>query len=444
MKPYVQIADRIARSIATGELPLGARLPPQRIFAFDEQIAVSTASRVYEELTRRGLVKGEIGRGTFVSNRFAPLDPSLQEPSGTGIDLEIMFRLSTDARNRIAASTNLFFKAGVAVTAVTPPSVRASRPALSTFARLTSEGGFKVDPSNVLLAGNGKQAIAATFSALAPRGGRIAVEALTYPFAIATARMLGVELVPLPLDGEGIIPHALDRAADAGLNGAYLQTTLQSPLVVTMSESRREQIAAVLRKHNLAAIEDRVYGFLKPTRPLAAFAPDHVIQIDSLSKRLMPGLSLGIIACPRRFDEAVARSLRSGGWMAPSLSVGLAQHWIEDGVVDFVEASKRQDAKAMFDIARSAFEGLDYQSSPEALHGWLMLPSQWRADSFVSACADLGIAVAPGSAFAVGKSVAPTGVRIAYSAPDLSTWTYALREVAKLATAGSESNGRPL
>ncbi len=434
MKPYVQIADRIAEQIATGALPLGTRLPPQRTFAFDEGIAVSTASRVYEELTRRGLVTGEIGRGTFVSNRFAPLDPSLQEPSGTGIDLEIMFRLSTNARERIASSTSWFFKAGMAETAVTPPSARANLSARATFADLTSERGHEVAPDDIFLSGNGKQAIAATFSALAPRGGRIAVETLTYPFAIATARMLGIELVPLPLDDQGLVPSTLDQAAASGLNAVYLQPTLQSPLVVTMTESRREHIAQVLRKHNLPAIEDRVYGFLKPTRPLAAFAPDHVIQIDSISKRLMPGLSLGIIACPERFRDAIGRSLRSGGWMAPSLSVALAKHWIEDEVVAFVETSKRRDAEAMFNIARNAFAALEYQSSPEALHGWLSLPGHWRAESFVSACAELGIAVAPGSAFAVGKSVAPTGVRIAYSAPDISTWTYALDEVAKLAS----------
>ena len=80
-----------------------------------------------------------------------------------------------------------------------------------------------------------------------------------------------------------------------------------------MSDKRRSEVATLLQKHDLPALEDRVYGFLKPTRQLAAFAPDHVIQIDSLSKRLMPGPSLGIISCPNGYRETVARSLRSGG-----------------------------------------------------------------------------------------------------------------------------------
>jgi len=433
MKPFVEIADRIAERIATGELPFGTRLPPQRSFAFDEGIAVSTASRVYTELRRRGLVSGEVGRGTFVSNRFAPLDPLLQEPSGMGIDLEIMFRLGAEARDEIAFSTARFFKGGFTESAVMPPSVRANQSALASFSKLTSVDRFAVNADNILLSGNGKQAIAACFSALAPRGGRIAVEALTYPFAIAAARMLGIELVPLPMDGEGLEPAALSYAAQAGLQGVYLQPTLQSPLVRTMSDTRRQEIADVLEKHDLMAIEDRVYSFLKPTLPLAALAPRHVVQIDSLSKRLMPGLSLGIIAAPAEHQEGIGRALRSGGWMAPSLSVALAEHWINEGVAASVEMSKRKDAKEMYDIALSAFNGLDYSSAPEALHGWLALPDGWRAESFTTACAALGIAVAPGSAFAVGKSVAPSGVRLAYSAPDIATWNYALQEVARTA-----------
>lgn len=113
-KPYVRVADEIAERIATGDLSIGAQLPPQRIFAYDQGIAVSTASRVYAELRRRGLVAGEVGRGTYVTNRFAPLDPSLQEPAGSGIDLEIVFRLGADAREEIAASTSRFFKTGIA------------------------------------------------------------------------------------------------------------------------------------------------------------------------------------------------------------------------------------------------------------------------------------------------------------------------------------------
>lgn len=432
-KLYSRIADQIAERIASGSLPIGTRLPPQRTFAYEEGLAVSTASRVYEELRRRGLVSGEVGRGTYVTNRFSPLDPALQEPTNASLDLEIVFRLGQQSRAQIAASTARFLKAGLPEEAAAPPSTRGAHSVRVALSGLASKDDLRVAPEALLLAANGKSAIAASLACLAPRGGRIAVEALTYPFVIAIARRLGIELVPISLDDEGLSLDDLRAEAERGLNGVYLQPTLQSPLVRTMSQSRRKAVADLLEHNDLIAIEDRVYGFLRPTKPIAAYAPQHVIQIDSLSKRLMPGLTIGWIIAPNHLCDSLSRSLRSGGWMAPSLAAALAQHWIEDGVLEQVEAQKRKEADAMYKAAQHALSDLEFHGAPDALHGWLNLPHGWRGESFVAACVKIGIAVAPGSVFAVKPGLAPSGVRIACSAPDLPTWAMALQELKRIA-----------
>src|ERR1700753_1364808 len=86
---YLALADTIAAEIADGTLKPGDRLPPQRNFAWDRKIAVSTASRVYTELLRRGLVVGEVGRGTFVSGETRRGASLLSETRGQRIDLEV-------------------------------------------------------------------------------------------------------------------------------------------------------------------------------------------------------------------------------------------------------------------------------------------------------------------------------------------------------------------
>src|SRR6478735_3345230 len=78
---YRRIADRLADDIAAGRLRPGERLPPQRAFARRRGIAGSTAGRVYAELVRRGLVVGEVGRGTFVRAAQVPSGRALTEPS---------------------------------------------------------------------------------------------------------------------------------------------------------------------------------------------------------------------------------------------------------------------------------------------------------------------------------------------------------------------------
>jgi len=64
---YIGLVDELAAAIAAGRLKPGDRLLPQRTFAYEKGIAASTAGRVYAELLRRGLVVGEVGRGTFVA-----------------------------------------------------------------------------------------------------------------------------------------------------------------------------------------------------------------------------------------------------------------------------------------------------------------------------------------------------------------------------------------
>src|SRR5476651_397213 len=88
---YVRLADAVAAEIATGALKPGDRLPPQRHFAYQRKIAVSTASRVYTELLRRGLVVGEVGRGTFISGDARRGIEVPTEPRVARIDLEVNY-----------------------------------------------------------------------------------------------------------------------------------------------------------------------------------------------------------------------------------------------------------------------------------------------------------------------------------------------------------------
>ena len=93
MGDFRDIADRIAEDIASGRLRPGQRLPPQRWFARRNRLAPSTAGRVYGELVRRGLVVGEVGRGTFV--RATPVVPQgralIEAATAAPVNLELNY-----------------------------------------------------------------------------------------------------------------------------------------------------------------------------------------------------------------------------------------------------------------------------------------------------------------------------------------------------------------
>src|SRR6478735_10512726 len=66
---YMRLADSIESAIASGALPAGGKLPPQRNLAYDIGVTIGTIGRAYALVHERGLVAGEVGRGTYVLDR---------------------------------------------------------------------------------------------------------------------------------------------------------------------------------------------------------------------------------------------------------------------------------------------------------------------------------------------------------------------------------------
>lgn len=423
MDDYRRIADVIAADIAAGRLRPGERLAPQRAFARRHRIANSTAARVYGELARRGLVTGEVGRGTFVRARAA--EPALADPGSAPVDLQLNFPVLPEQPALLADSLARVLRPDVLAEALRPAGVTGTAPARAAAAGLLARNGWRPSPEQILFTGNGKQSLAATMAALVPVGGRLGVEALTYPVVRTIATRLGITLVPLEMDEHGVVPDALRAAA---VRAVYLQPALHNPLGVTMPEARRAEIVAVAAELDLPVIEDAVYTFLCDDPPLAALAPDRTVVVDSLSKRVAPGLTVGFVVPPVELFDRIATSVRGGGWTAPRFALDVAAHHIADGTAATIQRAKRADATARQRLVASK---LDVRADPRAYHCWWELPPPWRADTFAAAAAREGIAVTPAAAFAIGQ--APNAVRLALASPPLDRLAAALDVLARIA-----------
>src|SRR3954471_12574094 len=276
MDDYRVVADALAADIEAGRLRPGDRLPPQRRFARQHGIAASTVARVYGELVRRGLVVGEVGRGTYVRAPAPPREPVLAEPGAARVDLELNFSVLPEQPALLAAGLERLLRPDVLAAALRPATVAGTAAARELAAALLARAGWTPEPERILFAGNGRQALAAAIGALVPTGERLGVEALTYPVVKAVAARLGVTAVPLAVDADGLVRDALRAAHRAGpLRAVYLQPTLHNPLGVTMPAARRAALVEVLRDLDLYAVEDSVYAFLHDPvalPPVAALA----------------------------------------------------------------------------------------------------------------------------------------------------------------------------
>ncbi len=434
MDDYRRVADAVAGEIADGRLRPGDRLPAQRAFARRHGIANSTANRVYQELTRRGLVTGEVGRGTFV-RLGRPVEPALAEPSGTAVDLTLTFPTVPGQAALLAAGLTPLLRPDILELSLRPVGATGTAAARAAAAELLTGTGWAADPAHVLFAGSGRQALAAAVAALVPTGGRLGVEAVTYPVVRAIASRLGVTLVPLACDDAGLRPDAVAAAHRSDpLRAVYLQPTLHNPLTTTMPLSRRTELAGTLQRLDLCAVEDGIWRFLgADLPPLAALAPGHVVYVDSLSKRLAPGSTVGFLVPPPARSEAVATALRSGCWLAGRFALEAATRWLTDGTVHRIGLMKREDAAARQAVLARELAGFPVRTDPYSYFCWWQLPARWRAEAFVAAAARRGIAVTPGSGFCVERGSAPNAVRLGLATPSAGTLSDALGVLAALA-----------
>ena len=438
---YAKLADAVAAEIANGALKPGDRLPPQRRFAYERQIAVSTASRVYTELLRRGLVVGEVGRGTFISGEARRGIAAPTEPRGARIDLEFNYPLLPAQSAMIAKSLEGLHRPEaleIALRQATSIGTQTARNISADYLTRQSRD-WSPKPEQMVFTANGRQCIAAALAAVVPAGGRCGVEALTYPFIKGIAARLGVTLVPLAMDEHGVRPDAVQKAhREAHLSALYLQPIIQNPLGITMPPARRADLLRVVEKLDLTIIEDMVYGFLDDEPPLAALAPDRCIVLDSLSKKVAPGLSLGFVVPPLRLRENVMAAVRSGGWTASGFAFAATQQLMGDGTVSELARLKRIDAQQRQKIAVACLSGFDIQTSPKSYHLWLTLPSHWRSQTFVAAAARRDIALSPSTTFAVSPGHAPNAIRLALAAPKIEQLDAGLRTLAGILNAKEE------
>lgn len=432
---YLKLADTVAVEIANGALKPGDRLPPQRSFAYERKIAVSTASRVYTELLRRGLVVGEVGRGTFVSGEARRGVSSLTESRGQRIDLEVNYPLLPTQSAMIARSLEGLERPEALDVALRQTSITGTQAARTISAEFLSRGDWSPRADQFVFTANGRQCIAAALAAVVPSGGRCGVEALTYPFIKDIAARLGVTLVPLTMDEQGVRPDAVQKAhREANLSALYIQPTIQNPLGMTMPPARRADLVRVVEKLGLPIIEDTVYSFLGDEAPLAALAPDSCIVLDSLSKKVAPGLAVGFIVSPPRLRERIMASVRSGGWTASGFALTAGTRMMGDGTVSELVRLKRIDAARRQQMAAKYLAGFEVQANIQSYHLWLTLPPHWRSQTFVAAAARRDIALTPSTTFAVAPGHAPNAVRLALGAPSTEQLDSALRTLAGLLT----------
>jgi DNA-binding transcriptional MocR family regulator len=418
---YLALVDALAADIQTGRLSPGDQLPTHRELATRLGVALGTVSRAYAAAERRGLVSGEVGRGTFVRGQESGAeegaiedeDPSLIDLSKSGLARTPGDQTFRRAFERLANRAGLerlldFYQpaAGMA----------RHRAAGAAWVR---RAGLEADPERVIITNGAQHGATVVLASLTRPGDVVLTEELTYTGVKAIASLLSLQLQPLALDDHGIRPDSFADACRSGsIRALYCMPTLQNPTGRTMPPERRREIAEIAARYEVAVVEDDVYGFLpeSPLPPITALLPANSYYITSTSKSLAPGLRLGYVVAPLPRVERVAGTIRATTWLTAPLLAELATQWIEGGEADEMVRWKREETVARHALARRILEAWMTERAAAGFTFWLQLPDPWRTEEFVAQARGRGVVVSPSEEFVVGRKSAPYAVRVCLGA----------------------------
>lgn len=415
---YVALADAIAHDLARGLLTPGDRLPTHRALAADLGVTVRTVARGYAEAERRGLVGGEVGRGTYVRTAFG-LAPS----RAAAVDLSALhppIAAGPTPAELVAATLRSLAGDPLALQMVADTEHGADHPAhRAAAASWVAYGDFAPRADDLLLTAGAQHALTVCLLALAPAGSKVATTVLTNPGLIAAARALSLPLVVVDGDEDGMHPDALDEVcARESVRAVHLQPTYDNPRGRIMPRTRREALAEVAGRRDLWLIEDDPLGPLAPDRPdpVAALAPDRTCYIASAAKVLALGLRVGLLSAPERVHPRLAAALRASTWLTAPLLGEVLARWVRDGTAEQLVQQRVSACRERGALAREVFTGLDVHGDPGSPHLWIDLPDPWSVGSFVSAARDEGILVAPGDDYLADRTLPAQGVRVGLNA----------------------------
>jgi DNA-binding transcriptional MocR family regulator len=402
---YVRLADRIETDISKGVLPAGAKLPPQRDLAYDIGVTIGTVGRAYALVRERGLVSGEVGRGTFVLGDRHPEAASaspvaynresrpqalaagkLRMDSTSAPDVG-QSQVIQDKINEIAAENPYRI---IDYTRVWPLDWR------EAGSRWLATGGWKPEPQCVVPTLGVHAAVMSVIAAVTQPGDKVVFEKLTYTSITRAANLIGRRTLVVESDEEGCDPEDFDRlCAQQHPKIAFLMPTFHNPTIAVMSLARRKAIAEIARKHNVLLIEDAIYSVLRTEQPvsLVSLAPERTFHVGGLSKAVAAGMRAGYVACPAHFASRVqtAHKMMTGG--IPFLLAELASQIVLSGQADAIRAKVREEVALREAAARKTFNAYECASHPEVPFLWLKLPEPWLSGTFRNAASDEGVLV---------------------------------------------------
>ncbi len=466
-----QLCDALRGAILGGRLRPGERLPATRMLAAELGISRNTVLSAFDHLLSEGYLVGRTGSGTYVttslpehllhaaapdrpraarsrarpglSRRGATLagvkvthgplvDESLPfQTRGPGLG-EFPFELWNRIVTRhIRSLPEVAFSYGDA--AGWPPL----REAIAGYLR--SARAVRCEARQVIVVAGAQQAIDLAARVLLDPGDKVLLEDPGYLGTRGALIGAGAEIVPVPVDAEGIvIDEGARRAPDARM--VCVTPSHQYPLGMMMSLARRLRLLDWASSSGAWILEDDYDSeYRYRGRPLSSLqgldGEGRVIYVGTFSKVLFPGLRLGYMVVPEDLADAFIAARAAADRHGPILESAAVATFIEEG--HFARHIRRmrvlyaERQATLVAAARKELHGaIEVSPSDAGMHliGWL---PEGASDVEASKRArEAGVIAPPLTGYAIEAKLRP-GLVLGYTAFDERTLRRGMKALAR-------------
>lgn len=441
-----EIYRQMRQAILDGRLRPGDPLPPSRALARTLTVSRTSVTVAYDRLAGEGFVTSRAGAGTFVSEHAARRGLVAATNRAEGVLRPRSVWESIAVPTVFASPARFDFRTGLPDASLFPHrtwrrlvgrTLRSGDVAAGVYQHPAGDPdlrtaiarhvgisrGVNASAEDVTITNGTQQALDVLARVLLAPGDQVAVEDPGYSPARRLFESLGIRVVAVPVDREGLMVDALPRR----IRVVYVTPSHQYPLSVSMTLARRQALLTWAERNNAAILEDdydsefRFGG--RPLEPLQTLdSTGRVVYIGSFSKTMLPTLRLGFIVAPRSLRSAVHNAKYVADWHTSTLaqaalarfidSGGYARHIRRAGVV--YRARHEMVAKV---LTRDFREYLEVVPSSTGLHltGLTKHASPDEIAVIARRAADVGVAVQTLSPFAVNESP-QAGVMLGYGA----------------------------
>ncbi|WP_433548650.1 aminotransferase class I/II-fold pyridoxal phosphate-dependent enzyme [Streptomyces sp. CA-294286] len=406
-----EISASVERAVGAGALAPGQLLPPMRELAVELGVNPNTVASAYRTLRERGVIETAGRRGSRIRARpVSTARDSVRVDVPAGVrDLSLG---NPDASLLPSLRDSLVWAAERADERPGLYGEDAVDPELARLARAEFDtAGVPGGP--VAVASGSLDAIERALAVHLKPGDAVAVEDPGWRAMLDLVPALGLRAVPVAVDDEGPLPHAVERALRDGARALVVTARAQNPTGAAVSSGRARELRAVLAAYPTVLVveDDHGHGIVDlPVHPVVAGEErgGPWLFVRSVSKGYGPDLRVAVVTGDAETVDRVRGRQRLGpGWVSLLLQRAVVRLW-RTGAVDTAAVARSYGQRRDALIAALAERGVAAHGR-SGMNVWVPVGDE---TGVVARMLHAGWAVAPGARFRVA---AGPGVRVTVS-----------------------------